>query len=101
MCVRWGERAKASELQGKGGKVEVGGNGVLTLFVRHVCVAIYGLRGGVYHTIPYVNYPLYKLSVQKHHHSQRTSSRHYGTHKCLSRLDMELQRVNLHKPCHE
>jgi hypothetical protein len=51
MCVRWGERARASELERKGGKVEVGGRGVLTLFVRHVCVAIYGLKGGVYHTL--------------------------------------------------
>ena len=40
MCVWWGERSKASELEGKGGKVEVGGRGVLTLFVRHVCVAM-------------------------------------------------------------
>ena len=77
--------------------MEVGGRGVLTLFVRHVCVAIYGLGWG----IPYLKYPLYTLSVQKHHHSQLTSSRHHGTHKCLSRLDMELQGVNLHKPCHE
>ena len=50
MRAQWGGQAKASESEGKGGKVEVGGRGVLTLFVRHVCVAIYGLRGGVYHT---------------------------------------------------
>ena len=47
VCVRWGERAKASELEGKGGKVEVGV--VLTLFVRHACVA---MAWGVGYTIP-------------------------------------------------
>ena len=40
--------------------MEVGGRGVLTLFVRHVCVAM-AWRVGY---IPYLNYPLYSLSVQ-------------------------------------
>ena len=75
MCVRWGERARASKLERKGGKVEVGGRGVLTLFVRHVCVAIYGLRGGVCHTLTIHSIRcLFKTSSQSAH--QFTASWH-------------------------